>query len=497
MKIPSVQQIRAADQFTIENEPISSLDLMERASKVFCEYFKEYIDKDKAIAICCGKGNNGGDGLAVARLLSNEGYSVEVFILNYSNNSSPDFELNFKRLKDIRVNQIKEGDTLPLLSRYDYIVDALWGSGLKREIIGYNELFINAINNSTAKVISIDIPSGLHADQHLDSIKIKADKCLSFEFPKLSFFLPQNEKYLNNWRVKSIGLSKDFIDSLDCHSFFANKDFVKNIYKKRTKFSHKGTYGHACMISGQKGMLGACILASKAALKGGLGLLTTYIPECAYDVIQKTLPEAMVITDKNANFIANYDNEINGFKYIGIGPGLGKAKESSTFLNSLLSQSKAKKVIDADAINLIASDKKLLNMLDENCLLTPHPGEFKRLVGSWDNDYDKLDKQRAFCKKHNCYMLLKGAYSSSCDINGNIYFNDTGNPGMATAGSGDVLTGLILALLAQEYNLIEASVLGAYIHGMAADLAMNKESQESLISSDIISYFGKAFKTLH
>jgi NAD(P)H-hydrate epimerase len=203
------------------------------------------------------------------------------------------------------------------------------------------------------------------------------------------------------------------------------------------------------------------------------------------------------MTDKSANYIANYDNEINNFKYIGIGPGLGKANKSSTFLKNLLSQSKAKKVIDADAINLIANDDKLLNMLDQNCLLTPHPGEFKRLVGKWDNDYDKLDKQRAFCKKHNCYMLLKGAYSSSCDNNGNIYFNDSGNPGLATAGSGDVLTGLILALMAQEYNLIEASLLGAYIHGLSADLAMSKESQESLISSDIISYFGKAFKTLY
>jgi hydroxyethylthiazole kinase-like uncharacterized protein yjeF len=501
MHILSTDQIKAWDQFTIENEPVESIDLMERASHVFTKWFLGHSRFTEAnILIVAGTGNNGGDGLAVARLLSEKAYDVTVCVCNIQPKPSPDFKINLERLKfkEIELFEISEGDGFPDLSRYKIVIDGIFGTGLSRPVTGYWARFIQHINGLDSMRYSIDIPSGMFGDQpnHQEDVCIEADHCLSFEVPKISFFFPGNGRYLKNWEVKSIGLLPGFLkDHGNAYSLIEPQKLARKLIK-RDKFSHKGLFGHALIAAGSQGMIGAAVLSAKACLRSGAGLVTALIPEIGSQVIHTALPEAITLQGFGAERLTNCP-DTDKYDAAALGPGLGKHADTIGFVEEFLKKFKKPLVIDADGINILAENKKLLELLPENSIMTPHPGEFKRLFGKTENDLEQLKLLADKAKTWKCIIVLKGAYTAIANTDGQLYFNTSGNPGMSTAGSGDVLTGMICALLSQGYDAISAAQLGVYLHGSAGDLVQEEKGMEAMISGDIIEKIGIAFKKLH
>ncbi len=491
MKILSAEQIRQADQYTIKNEPIASIDLMERASTVFVEWFIAKFDPKHPVKIFCGTGNNGGDGLAISRLLTDRGYRTQVFVIGDKNKGSADFTINLGRF-NAPVHSIESQADFPILPSDAILVDGIFGSGLTRSVEGlYGEL-INHLNQSDRMRVAIDIPSGLFADRLSSGNIVKADYTISFQLPKLALLLPENYSNVGIWEAVDIGLNQEFIESQDTSYYFIHSADVSRKLKKRSKYDHKGTYGKALIISGSFGKIGAAVLSSRAALRSGLGLLTVHTPGCGYNALQTAVPEAMVITDVNSDVITSI-TEFN-FDAIGLGPGLGKDTKTVRAVADFLEEYNGPLVVDADGLNILSENRELLQLLPENSVLTPHPGEFRRLVGSWQNDFDRLDKQRQFSKDFDVLVALKGAHTSISTPKGDVYFNSTGNPGMATAGSGDALTGIVTALLAQGYQAEDAAISGVYLHGLAGDLASLKKGESGMIATDIIECLPDAFQ---
>lgn len=498
MKILNAQQIRAADQHTILNEPIASIDLMERASSKCFDWIIKRYGKTSSFHIFCGIGNNGGDGLAIARLLHLNKYNVICYIVEFSNNTSEDFAINLNRLNTVgaKIISIKEDSSvISIEGENNIIIDAIFGTGLTRPASGIAGEIIQKINSLEKEIIAIDIPSGLFCEdnsQNNSSSIVNATHTLSFEVPKLAFVLPDNESYCGNWHILSIGLDKPFISDIDSPYNLVTEEIIKDLLIPRDKFSHKGTFGHALIIAGSEGKMGAAVLATSACLRTGVGLATAYISQCGITILQTAVPEAMVIENIGEDCL---QGEFSGDakRTIGIGPGIGTNESTSDFLKSVLENTNAPMVIDADAINIIAQDKSLLSSIPKESIFTPHPKEFKRLVGDFSNDIEKLEKLKFFSRENNCYTVLKGANTATCCPDGTIYFNNTGNPGMATGGSGDVLTGVITSFLAQGYPSKHASIMGVYLHGLAGDIASKEIGEEALIASDIVNCLGKAF----
>lgn len=499
MKILSTEQIYEADQATINNRPISSIDLMEYAASKCFHWVTNYLpNKDHIIHVFCGIGNNGGDGLVIARKLIESGYNINPIIVNFGRNRSKDFVENYHRLLKLNPNIIELNDEnrFPVIEKNEIIIDAMFGVGLTRSIEGFVKNLIQHINKSNSSIISIDLPSGLFSESEVKDINsvIQATEVLTFQNPKLAFFIPENESYIKNWHLLNIGLDKSFINSLDVKYYMIDKSFIQSIYVKRNKFSHKGTFGHSLIIGGSFGKIGAVILASKAALKIGSGLVTAYIPKCGYQIVQTANPEVMVEVDSN--------DQLEFFNYkstptvIGIGVGMGTSEKTCIGFRKFLMKNKLPLVIDADGLNILAKNKELLNLVPKNTILTPHPKEFERLVGIWTNDYEKLEKLIEFSTRYKLVIILKGAHSAVA-YQGKIHFNITGNPGLATGGSGDVLTGIITGLIAQNYSSLNAAILGVYLHGKSADLAIKyDQAMETYTASDGIHYLGNVFQML-
>ena len=507
MKILPVDKIREADAFTIENEPIDSVDLMERAaSKVYEWFVKRCKSKEVSVKIFCGIGNNGGDGLALARMLYATNIIPQVFMVRYSDKMSRDCEINFERLRDCRdvtpvaseylvpMYDIFSEDDFPQISDNDIVIDAIFGSGLNRPIEGFTAELINYLNKTNAIRIAIDIPSGLILEtrkfrnseiQKSQHPIVKVDYTLTFQFPKLAFMFPEYDPYVGKWEVLDINLHKDFIDNVETLNFYTTEDVVKPILRKRSKFSHKGTYGHALLVAGSSGKTGAALLAAEACMRTGVGLLTAHLPKDALLPMQVYLPEAMTDIDESDTHCTKI-NDIIPYTAIGVGPGIGKNEETVTLLKKLLQEATQPLVLDADALNIIADNPTWLSFLPDNTILTPHPKEFDRLFGKTCNSYERLELQRKMSVVHNIIIVQKGAHTAITFPNGTCFFNSTGNPGMATAGSGDVLTGMILSLLAQRYAPAEAALLGVFMHGKAGDVAAENIGMESLIARDII-----------
>ena len=492
MKILSAEQIRQADAFSIKNEPIASVDLMERASSSFVKWYVDRFDSTIPAKIFCGTGNNGGDGLAIARLLSQRGYSVEAFVIDNPQKGTDDFKINYDRLqKVLTVQAITESYQFPTLSEKDVIIDAIFGSGLSRIVEGFYADVVDHINQSGSCVVSVDIPSGLLCDDICSCPAVQANYTVSFQTPKLAFFLPTNYEYVGSWHVVDIGLDTKFIAQSE--SLFSTIETP--ILPKRKKNSHKGSNGRALLIAGSYGKMGAAVLSAKAAMRSGLGLLTVHVPHCGYDILQTSIPEAMVSPDPTEFYFGELPENLE-VDAIGIGPGLDTKQKSLKALEKLLSKLSTPIVIDADAINLIAANRHFLNLLPENSILTPHHKEFERLVGIWSSDKERINRQLSFSKEFGVYVVFKGPNTAISTPEGEVFFNTTGNPGMATAGSGDVLTGIITALLAQNYSSLDAARIGVHVHGMAGDLAAEKNGEVGLIASDIIGYLPQAFSDL-
>lgn len=505
MKILTTDQIRYWDAYTIEHEPILSIDLMERASTVFTDWFSTLYSSENYVYVFCGTGNNGGDGLAIARLLHQRFYNVKVFICRTSTSESDDFKTNLSRLP-LRSEilslplggYLNEQDPFPKIEKEAIIIDAILGSGLTRPVKGYWADFFEYLNEIGNDIVSVDIPSGLFSDKtnrNTEGVSIEAKSVLSFEIPKLSFLMPENQHFIQSFYFKSIGLKQEYLDTIESNNIYLTSDFVKNLIKKRDKFSHKGTHGHALLVVGSFGMAGAAVLAARACMRSGVGLLTVHTPQCNRLILQTTIPEAMVRTDAD-EFAISQNNEAEIYEAIGIGCGIGKAGRTASALKIYLTKTTKPMVIDADALNLIADNPEMLSLIPKHSILTPHPKEFERLFGKTKDDFERLELLRNRAKALKINILLKGAHTIIANTEGVCFFNATGNAGMATAGSGDVLTGIITGLLAQGYEPSDAAILGVYLHGLAGDFAAKKVGQEALIASDIIENMGSAFKKL-
>lgn len=501
MKIFRPEQIREIDASTIRNEPVASVDLMERAATRLFEWYVERFPRSRRILIFTGPGNNGGDGLALARMLAKNRYEPEVFHLHFTESVSDDWKKNRERLKNetsVSFTLIESESQFPRTGFDDIIIDAVFGTGLSRPVSGLPAGIIRQINGSGCTIIAVDMPSGLFSednDANNPENIIRADYTLSFQFPRLAFMFRENEVYTGSWSVLPIGLDQRAIFNTKTPWEFLEKTKIASLLRKRRKFDHKGDYGHALLTGGSYGKIGAVVLGARSALRTGAGLLSCYVPSCGNLVLQTAVPEAMVIHDDSELFLKDHILT-EKFDAIGIGPGMGTMADSHNSVHYLLRNCKKPLVIDADALNILALNKDWLSGLPENSILTPHPGEFDRLAGKSDTGKARLEKQIEFSQKHNCIVVLKGAHTSVAAPSGEVWFNSTGNPGMATAGSGDVLTGMILSLLAQQYNPVDAAIAGVYLHGLAGDIAAERSCYESVIASDIIDSIPDAFRRI-
>ncbi len=503
MKIFSSEQIREIDRYTIANEPIASVDLMERAALALSYWIRVKYDSDTRFVFVAGPGNNGGDAWALARILFNHGFeNIKFFLFNPVNKISPDSEVNRKRFSDettLAYKTITSEEDFPLLTEESILVDGLFGSGLSRSLEGLAQKLVKYINSSAvAAVIAIDIPSGLFGEDNRSNASdgiVHADISLSFQFPKLAFFLSDNVNYIGNWEVLPIGLHPKIIEETKTNFNFLEIKELKKLFRPRKKFSHKGTYGHALIIAGSYGMMGACVLATKAAVRSGAGLVTVHMPHGRCGIIQTTVPEALTSIDESDIMFTGVNN-LQKYSAVGIGPGLNTKSNTVKGVKELIDEIKVPLVLDADAINIIAKNKDWLGVLPQNTILTPHPGEFDRLTMEHKTHLDRIDTQLELSVKYKIIVILKGAHTSISYPDGSVWFNTTGNPGMAKGGSGDILTGIICSLLAQGYSPEDASKLGVFVHGLAGDLASEKMGYQALIPSDVVEYLGRAFVKL-
>ncbi len=485
-KLFTAKQIKEIDNQTIIKQKIRPDELMERAATALYQQIIPQLNKERLIHIFCGKGNNGGDALVLARLLYLNDYKVKCYVVAFSPNASPDFLLNADKLK--RINFMLEKfnpENLPVIAKDDLIIDGIFGTGLSRPATGIAQQAIDFINRQAAQVFSIDIPSGLYADKSNepnDAI-IQADQTFSFEFPKISFFFPENAVYVPDFEVVHIGLDTAVIEQMPT-DYFLITEKIKKIIKPRHKFAYKNTFGHALIIGGSYGMMGASVLASLAALRIGAGLVTNFLPKTGYQISQAIAPEVMTQTGESKKYI----NKIiipDGITAIGIGMGMGqKPKTQKAFKDFLKSLSKPL-LIDADALNILSQNKHWFKHIPENSILTPHEGEFKRLVGSWKNDTEKWQKLKTLAGDLKSIVVLKGAYTTISDGQ-YFYINPVANPALATAGSGDVLSGIITGLLAQKYQALEAALLGVYVHSQTAEKFVKNHPDYAMIARDII-----------
>ena len=503
MKILTGAQIRELDQYTIDHEPVASIELMERAARAITAAITTRFDSNTHVVVFAGPGNNGGDGLAVARMLSEKGYAVDVFLFNIHGTLSDDCEKNRDRLKSEGLvksfNEVTSNFDPPKLTKETLVIDSLFGSGLNKPLTGGFASLVKYINQSSARVVSIDMPSGLMTEDNSANTPtaiVRADLTLTIQLKKLSMYFADCQPFLGKVQVLDIRLSKDYIRSIPSPYTTIDAEYVRQQMMPRDDFAHKGTMGHALLIAGAEGMAGAAVLATRACLRSGVGKVTALTPRCNALVMQISVPEAVLAIDTE-----NYYSEAVGtdeFNAVGIGPGLGRQEGSALALMSQLQQTQCPVVLDADALNMLGSHGTWISQLPDNMIMTPHPRELDRLAGTvCHSDSERLAVARDMADSLRAYILLKGHYSALCLPDGNVVFNTTGNSGMATAGAGDVLTGIITALLARGYSRKNACLTGMYLHGLAGDIAASRVGKESLVASDIIAALPDAFKALY
>lgn len=501
MKILASSQLKELDKYTIEHEPIASIDLMERAACALTDAIVRRWNPSFEVVVFAGPGNNGGDALAVARMLSKKGYQVEVFLFNTKGNLSEECQTNLNRLKtcgSIYLTEISTQFDPPALTEKHLVIDGLFGSGLNKPLNGGFAAVVKYINASKAQVVAIDIPSGLMGEDNTYNIRphiVHAHVTLSIQLPKLSFLFPENEDVVGEWEILDIGLKQCFIDTAPSVWSTLEEAEIRSLIKPRKRFAHKGTFGHGLLIAGSYGMAGASILAAKACLKSGVGLLTVHVPIHNHDLLQTTVPEAIVHTDIQERYFAQ-PVHLGRYSALAIGPGIGQEEDTALAMMEQIQGSTLPIVLDADAINILSTHRNWLSRLPKRCILTPHLGELERLIGKCMDTYERLVKVKELAAYLQSYIIVKGAWTAIATPEGNFYFNPTGNPGMATGGSGDVLTGILLGLLAQGYSREEACKLGVYIHGLAGDIAAQEKTEMGMTASDIIESLPAAWKKI-
>ncbi|TXH53282.1 MAG: NAD(P)H-hydrate dehydratase [Bacteroidia bacterium] len=487
MKIFSAWQIKEWDAYTIQHEPITSVNLMERAANACVQWILGQ-NFHHLFYVFCGSGNNGGDGLAIARLLKEQSIEVEVYILK-SEKYSTDFISNLEKLS-VKVNYISSENDFPLVQPEGIIIDAMLGTGLNKTLSGVAAQLVQYFNASKSKIISIDIPSGMYADvSSCKNITVKADVVLSFQCQKLAFMMTENLPFLGKVEILPIQLLKDFELKTHTDFNFIDEAIIQSIYKKRKDWVHKYQLGHALIYAGSKWMMGAALLCSKACMRAGAGLVTLHIDDVLTSVLNSAVPEIIASSEKDFSKISERKN------VIAFGPGLEVNHTNEQILSTILEQWKGALVIDASGLSILFPFlEKLKNRSEGTTILTPHVGEFDRLFGRQTDDFARMQEAKNQAKKLNCYIVLKAPHTLIACPDGELYFNSTGNSGMATAGSGDVLTGIISGLLAQHYSAKNACILGVYLHGLAGDRAVQKISKEALMATDILNHIGEGYQ---
>ena len=501
MKIFTSAQIHELDKYTIEHEPISSIDLMERAAEAIARSIAGEWGAATPVVVFAGPGNNGGDALAVARLLSGRGYSVSAFLFNTTGRLSADCATNKERLAalgGVQFVEVTQEFDPPQLEAGTLVVDGLFGSGLNKPLAGGFASLVKYINASPATVVSIDVPSGLMGEDNTYNVRantIRADLTLTLQQPKLSFLFAENQQYVGRFKTLDIGISAEGIASSDARYRIVEEAEVRSLVKGRDDFAHKGSMGSALLVAGSCGMAGASVLAARACLRSGVGKVTVHTPRCNNLAVQVAVPEAVVQLDPEEAFFSEaVDTE--RFTALAIGPGLGLEEATAIALIAQLRRTQCPIVADADALNILANHRAWLQQLPRGIVMTPHPKEFDRMAGHCADSYERLVKASDMAARLGAYIIIKGHYSALCLPDGHVAFNPTGNAGMATAGSGDVLTGVIAALLARGYSQADACVAGMYLHGLAGDLAAADLGRESLVAGDIVRYLPQAFRKL-
>ena len=501
MKIFPSSSIKKLDAYTIEHEPIASIDLMERAATVLTKAITDRWNTETPVTIFAGPGNNGGDALAVARMMAEKGYKIEVFLFNTKGELSPDCQTNkelVEMMEEVKFHEISTQFVPPALTPDHLVIDGLFGSGLNKPLSGGFAAVVKYINSSPAMVVAIDIPSGLMGEDNTYNIQaniIRADLTLSLQLPKLAFLFAENEQFVGEWQLLDIGLSEEAINEKETDFALTEHGDMPPMLKVRSKFAHKGNFGRALLIAGSQGMAGASVLAARACLRSGIGLLTVHIPFCNNFIVQTSVPEAMTEIDINdVRFSCATDTD--DYQAVGIGPGLGKAGDTEAALLEQIESCQTPMVVDADALNLLGEHRSYIGRLPKGSILTPHPKELERLVGKCQNSYERLTKACELAQSTGVHLILKGAYSAVITPEGKCWFNSTGNSGMATGGSGDVLTGVVLALLAQGYATETAARLAAYVHGLAGDIARKKHGAMGMTAGDIVDCLPLAWRML-
>lgn len=500
VQILSAEQIRAWDQYTIKHEPIASLDLMERAATQCVQWIKERDWSTKKFLIFCGKGNNGGDGLVVARMLLQSNYSVSVFVLDLGQTGSNDFQQNLQRLQKISVVEIhfiQSANDFPAIDKSNIVVDALFGSGLNKPLADFAAASVQYINYADTTVLSVDLPSGLFADRSSkDNVIINATHTLTFQCCKLALLMQENAAFVGDVQVLDIGLHPDYLNELSATQLLLDEAMIRKIFRPRQRFAHKGSFGHALIVGGSYGKMGAAVLATKSCMCAGAGLTTAFVPKCGYSIMQTSAPEAMTLVDEEETHLSNLPDDIEKFSSIGIGPGIGTNAQTQHLFSFVLRRYKKPIVVDADGLNCLAQNKEWLAQLPSHSILTPHPKEFGRLFGEHANDFERMEKASQMAAALNVIIVLKSHHTLIATPEGSHYFNSTGNAGMAKGGSGDALTGILASLLAQGYSPTDAALLGVYIHGWAGDFAASKYSKEYMLPTHTIESLSDVFLTL-
>lgn len=501
MKILSCTQQREADAYTIEHNSILSINLMEKAAGLITDAICKRWDKSHRMVVFAGPGNNGGDAVAVARMLHLKNYQVQVILFNITGVLSDDCLTNVKRLQECGFTNYTEVSSQfdpPKLISNDVVIDGLFGAGINKPLSGGFAAVVQYINASQAKVVSIDMPSGLMGEDNSRNIRqniIKADLTLTIHMPKLSFLFAENEDITGEWEVLDIGINREYENNAESNYEITEMNDVKKMLRPRKKFAHKGSFGHGVLIAGSYGMGGAAVLAARSCMKCGIGLLTIHTPVCNHQLLQMSIPEAMTQDDIDERFFAE-PIELDNYQALGIGPGLGQEDFTAQAIIDQISSSYIPTVIDADALNAFSSNRNYLNRIPKKSILTPHVKELERLVGRCSNTFERIQKAKDLASYLHCYIVLKGAWTVVITPEGKCYFNPTGNPGMATAGSGDVLTGILTSLLAQGYTPEEACRLGTYVHGLAGDIAAERNGEISMSATDIVDALPEAWKKL-
>lgn len=501
MKILTGNQFRELDRYTIEHEPVPSIQLMERAAQALAEEIKKRWGKERRIYVFAGPGNNGGDGLALARLLSQEGYHVDAWVFNVKGTLTTDCQRNLERLRNVKgveVTEVKQGFDFPPIQTEDVVIDALFGTGLNSALNGGFAQVVHKINATKAQVVSIDMPSGLMSEDNTYNDRnniIRATLTLTIQMPKLAFMLGDNEPCVGEWKAVDIGLSAEGQKKLPTPFILTDRADLQEMLLPRPAFAHKGTFGHALLVAGSQGMAGAAILATRGCLRSGVGKVTLHTAATNSPLVQISVPETIVAADANPRLISEC-LPLKPYAAVGIGPGLGQDDLTAEALHQYLALSNAPLVIDADAINLLAQHTDWQTLIPQSSILTPHPKELERLTGRCATDYERLAKAMELAIQRQLYIVLKGHHTAVCTPLGRVFFCPAGNSGMATAGCGDVLTGILTGLLAQGYRPREAALLGVWLHATAGDLAAQESEPECLLASDLIAHLPGAFKQL-